>query len=147
MNFNTQSVMKAAAIGAAVNAVIGILAGVVPLAEIDAITTIVALFACCGGFLIPVATGALYGYFTPGKEEMGQAAAGGALSGLVAGLVYGVVQAIVNAVVIVVQGGDFVATLTAGANTIVGSCCGAFIFGTILGAVGGVVWSLIQKDK
>jgi hypothetical protein len=144
-NINTQSVIKAGAVGAAINIVLGLL-GLAPLlVEELAILTVPLL--CCGALLIPVLSGALYGYFTPGRETTGQAALGGALAGVAAGLMYGVFNAIANAVFILTEGGNFGDALGASAGTIVGACCGAILFGALLGAVGGAIWMATQGNK
>jgi hypothetical protein len=147
MNINTQSVLKAAGIGAGINAIIGIISGASSLLGVDAVTILVGLLACCGGILVPLLTGALYGYFTPGKETLGEGAAGGAISGMVAGLIYGLVSGVITAVVSLVQGVSFDVLLANTGGTILGACCGALIFGSILGAIGGAVWTAVQGNK
>jgi hypothetical protein len=147
VNINTQSVLKAAGIGAGINAIIGVISGASNFLGMDFVTTLVWLFACCGGALIPILTGALYGYFTPGKETMGEAAAGGAISGMVAGLVYGMVNGAITAVVSLVQGISFDIVIGAVGATLFAACCGALIFGSLLGALGGVIWTAVQGDK
>ncbi|MBP8000498.1 MAG: hypothetical protein KA314_15330 [Chloroflexi bacterium] len=69
MNMNMQSVLKAAAIGAIVNGILAVLGNGLTYA-LPAVGIISSIFLCCGGFLIPVATGALYGFFTPGRETL-----------------------------------------------------------------------------
>ncbi len=151
MNFNTQSVIKAAIIGAVINSIIGILSGAALLLPTSAIGgalgIITGLLACCGWAAIPVGTGALYGYFTPGKETLGQAAGGGAVSGVVAGLLYGVVNAVVQGGVLAYQSSDIATALTGSAGALIGGCCGAFIVGGILGAIGGAIWTAVQGNK
>ena len=146
MNMNMQSVMKAAAIGAIVNGILAILGnGVVyALPEAEIISSV---FLCCGGILIPVATGALYGFFTPGKETLQQGAIGGGVSGVVAGIAYGVLNSIMILVLALVNGADIADAFAASTGTLIGGCCGAVIFGFILGAVGGAIWTAVQKDK
>ncbi len=68
-NMNMQSVMKAAAVGAIINGILAVVGGGATYA-LPAVGFLTALFSCCGWFLIPVAIGALYGYFTPGKENI-----------------------------------------------------------------------------
>jgi hypothetical protein len=145
MNVNTQSVIKAGGVGAAINVILGLLSAVTLfIPEVGLLTW---PFLCCGGVLIPVLAGALYGRFTPGRETMGESAAGGALSGFAAGLMYGVFSGIASAVYTVVQGGEIVDALSATAGSLVGSCCGAIIFGSLLGAVGGAIWNATQGNK
>lgn len=145
MNMNMQSVMKAAAIGAIVNAIMAILSGGIAYAA-PTVGAVTAIFFCCGGILIPVATGALYGYFTPGKETLQQSAMGGAVSGLVAGVAYGVINSLITLVISLVNGVDIADALAGSTATLIGGCCGAIIFGLILGAIGGAVWTAVQKN-
>jgi hypothetical protein len=146
-NLNTQSVIKAAAIGAGINVFVGLLRLLELIPGIgDVLAVLNFVLFCCGGLLIPILTGALYGYFTPGKETLGQSALGGAVSGIVAGLIYGVVNSIVTAGVIAWNSGDIADALASSAGTLIGSCCGAFIGGAILGAIGGAIWTAVQKD-
>lgn len=147
-NMNMQSVLKAAAIGAIVNIVMGIISGLVLLVSESAGQTIQwVTSACCGWLLIPLVAGVLYGYFTPGKETVGQAAGGGAISGLVAGIAFGVTQGIINVILDVAWYGlDFGTALSGGVGTIVSFCCAAIIVGSILGAIGGAIWTAVQKN-
>ena len=94
-NLNTQSIMKAGLAGAGVNIIVALL-GFGALFLPPSVAIAGGLIACCGWALIPVGTGALYGYFTPGRETIGQAAIGGAISGIVAGLVYGIFNALLQ---------------------------------------------------
>ncbi len=146
MNVNMQSVIKAAAVGAIVNGILAVLGGGLTYA-LPAVGFITALFSCCGWVLIPVAVGALYGYFTPGKENMQQAAIGGAISGAVSGIAYGIISAIMVIILLVVGGAEITDALTSGGVTGIGSCCAALFAGLILGAIGGAVWTAVQKDK
>jgi hypothetical protein len=147
VNINSASVLKAALIGAAINAVIGITSGAATFLGIAAVDTIVTVLACCGGLLIPVLTGALYGYFTPGRETLTESAAGGALAGLVAGMVYGVINGFSNAVFSVIRGVPFEVVMGETGFSLVAACCGAVIFGSLLGAIGGAVWTAVQGEK
>lgn len=144
-NMNMQSVMKAAAIGAIVNGIIAVLGGGIAYAA-PSLVAITWVFLCCGGFLIPVATGALYGFFTPGKETLQQGAIGGAVSGLVAGIAYGILNSIMTLVISLINGVDIADALAGSTASLVGGCCGAIIFGLILGAIGGAVWTAVQKN-
>jgi hypothetical protein len=147
VNINSASVLKAALIGAAINAVIGITSGAATFLGITAVDSIVSILACCGGLLIPVLTGALYGYFTPGRETLGESAAGGALAGLVAGMVFGVINGFSTAVFSVIRGVAFDVVMAETGVVLLLSCCGAVIFGSLLGAIGGAVWTAVQGDK
>lgn len=147
MKISTASILKAAAIGAGINMIIGLISGGVYFLRMDIVSTLVGLLGCCGGLLIPVMTGALYGFFTPGKETLAESAAGGAISGLVAGLVYGVFNGFSSAVVLLIDGFDFAAVMAASGVSLLLSCCGAIFFGSVLGAIGGAVWTAVQGDK
>jgi hypothetical protein len=146
-NINNQSVIKAAAIGAGANAIIAIL-GLLSLVPAigPAFGILAVVLGCCGWALIPLATGALYGYFTPGKETLQQGALGGAISGVVAGLIFGVINAVVNAGVIAWDSADIGSALGGSAVSLIASCCGAFLVGGVLGAIGGAIWTAVQKD-
>jgi len=146
MNVNMQSVMKAAAIGAIVNGILAVIGGGVGYA-LPAVGFITALFSCCGWLLIPVTVGALYGYFTPGKENIQQAAIGGAISGAVSGIAYGIISAIMAIILLVVAGAEITDALINGGGAGIGYCCAAVFAGLILGAIGGAVWTAVQKDK
>ena len=149
MKFNQQSVIKAAIVGVVINTILAILTNGIVLAGLgDSVLGLVnGLLLCCAGLLVPIGVGALYGYFTPGREEMSESAAGGAVTGIVAGLAFGVVNALMTAVVALIEGFDVIDAVAGATGTIVGACCGAFIFGAILGAIGGVIWGVVQKDK
>jgi hypothetical protein len=147
VNINSASVLKAALIGAAINAVIGFTSGGATFLGIAAVQTIVSILACCGGLLIPILTGALYGYFTPGRETLAESAAGGALAGLVAGLVYGVISGFSTAVFSAIRGAPFETVMADTGVTLLLSCCAAVIFGSLLGAIGGAVWTAVQGEK
>lgn len=140
-NMNMQSVMKAAAVGAVINVIIAVIGGLIAyFVDRDTQPIVNSVFACCGGALIPIIVGALYGYLTPGKESLGQAAMGGAISGVVTGLLYSVITVVIN-VISGLLGSGF----DAGNATLWGICCGVIFFGAILGAVGGMIWTAIQK--
>lgn len=145
MTINWQSVIKAGAVGA----VLGLVAGFLNLASVlvEAIAILSGLAACCGYLLVPVVSGVLYGYFTPGEETTGQAAAGGAISGFAAGFMFGVISGVSTAVGSLVDGAEFGDVIANSAFSIVSACCGAIVAGTILGAIGGVIWLVIQNQR
>ena len=148
MNINTQSVIKAGGIGAAIAAVIGLLGGATAFISSSAVVYIAGLMSCCGWALIPAASGALYGYFTPGKETVNNGLIGGAISGIAAGMMFGIFRGIVTAAYLATRpGADVAAALGAGATSILLACCGALIVGGILGAIGGGVWVSTQGNK
>jgi hypothetical protein len=147
MNINMQSVLKAAGIGAAINAVVGIMSALPGIQGLEMLAFLVWPLYCCGFLLIPITTGALYGYFTPGKETMGEAAGGGAISGMVAGLIYGLFSGALQIVVGLINGWDFEIIMTNAGGAVLGGCCIAIFLGSVLGAIGGVIWTAVQGDK
>ena len=83
-----------------------------------------------------------------GRERAVRSTAiGGAISGFAAGLMYGIFSSLATAVYSIVEFGDIGAALTGSTTTLITSCCGAIIFGSILGAVGGAVWVATQGNK
>ena len=144
-SMNMQSVMKAAAVGAVVNAIMAILGNGIAYAA-PTVAAITWVFFCCGGILISIAIGVLYGYFILGKEILQQSAMGGAVSGLVAGIAYGILNSIMTLVISLVNGVDIADALAGSTASLIGGCCGAVIFGLILGAIGGAVWTAVQKN-
>lgn len=137
---NIPSVMKAGAIGAGIAIVAGLL-GYIPV-----LGDFVGFCLLCGGFLIPIASGMLYGYFAPGKEETAQSAIGGALSGGAAGLLLGIFTGINTAALGAVtdSGVGLGDALAGGTITALLCACGFGIAGLVLGAIGGVIWPLVQ---
>ena len=126
-----QSALKAGAIAAGVAIVINI------LALIPFIGGFFSFISICGGIFIPIAGGMMYGYFAEGKEDTQTAAIGGAIAGGASGLIF----AILGAVLGTVSDG-----LAAGIATgLISSIC-LGLFGFALGALGGVLWPLIQDN-
>jgi hypothetical protein len=144
-NVNMQSVIKAGAIGAVINIVLGLLS--FATLAIPALNVATAVLACCGGLLIPVIAGALYGYFTPGRETPGQAAIGGAIAGFAAGLMYGIFNGLATAAYNIYNGVEIADAVLGSTTQIFGYCCGAILFGSLLGAVGGAIWAATQGNK
>jgi len=134
------SVVKAGGIGAGIAIVAGLL-GYIPF-----LGGFVALCMLCGGFLIPIASGVLYGYFAPGEETISQSAIGGALSGGAAGVLLGIFTGInTSAMSAISDAGVGVGdALAGGAITAVLCACGFGIAGLVLGAIGGAVWPAVQ---
>jgi hypothetical protein len=107
---------------------------------------IIGFIFICGGFLIPIVAGIGYGYLAPGKEEMSQSAIGGALaggaSGFLLGILFGISAAISGAVT------EGLGEALAGGTVVTLLCvCGLGIGGLIFGAIGGVIWPLIQGSN
>ncbi len=100
-----------------------------------------------GAVLIPFGAGMYYSYLAPGEEQMGQSVVGGALSGLVAGLILGIAFGInafmLGAVSTGILGYAVVGSI--GVTILTAAILG--LFGTIMGAIGGVLWQLFHKPE
>lgn len=100
----------------------------------------------CGGFLIPIAAGIGYGYFAPGEEDMATSALGGALSGGAGGLLLGILSGISAGVSGAVSDG-LGGALAGGTAATLFAVCGLGFAGLLFGAIGGVIWPTIQKNR
>lgn len=138
MNIHMGSVIKSGGLAAVLAIVLGLLSFIPVLGDI------IGFVFLCGGFLIPIAAGIGYGYFAPGKEEIKDSAVGGALAGGASGLLLGIffgISATVNTAV-----SDSLGNALAGGAIVTLLCvCGLGIAGLIFGAIGGVIWPLIQR--
>ncbi len=138
-NIDMQSILKAGGIGAGVAILLGI------FSLIPVIGPVFGVVFLCGGFLIPIAAGMLYGYFAPGQEDTATAAIGGALAGGASGILLAVFSAISGGISSGLQEGI-------GAGLAGGAISGVFaalcfgILGFVLGAVGGLIWPFVQKQ-
>ena len=146
MNIHTPSVVKSGGIAAATSLVLGLLSAI-PL-----LGCLVWPLACLGWFLIPTGAGLGYGYLAPGKEDLAQSALGGALAGGFGGLVYGLISGIMAAITnagmtAFLEQEGLVATASGGIVSFLLSLCGPLIGGLIFGAIGGVIWPLIQERQ
>lgn len=138
-NLDMQSVLKAGGASAGVAILLGI------LSLIPFVGPFIAICFLCGGILIPVGGGMLYGYFAPGQEDTATSAIGGALAGGVGGILLAVFSAISGAITTGLQeglGGGLAAGIGSG---IVGALC-LGIAGFVLGAIGGLIWPLVQNQ-
>ncbi|MCP4424760.1 MAG: hypothetical protein GY803_09730 [Chloroflexi bacterium] len=138
-NLHMPSVLKAAGISAGVAVLLGL------LSLIPVVGGFIAICFLCGGILIPVAAGMLYGYFAPGEEDTQTAAIGGALAGGAGGILLAVFSAISGGVSAGLQegiGGGLAAGAMGGVMTAL--CFG--VFGFILGGIGGVIWPTVQNQ-
>lgn len=146
MNINTGSVVKAGGIAAAIGLVLAVLGG------IPFLNCLVLPLLCIGAVLLPIGAGMGYGYFTPGREEMSQSALGGALAGAFGGLAYGLGTGIMGLItnagatafledadIAVSAGGSVVGLLL--------STCLSVVVGLVLGAIGGLLWPMFQREK
>lgn len=138
--------MKAGGIAAAIGLVLAILGG------IPFLNCLVLPLLCIGAVLLPIGAGMGYGYFTPGREEMSQSALGGALAGAFGGLAYGLGTGIMGLItnagatafledadIAVSAGGSVVGLLL--------STCLSVVVGLVLGAIGGLLWPMFQREK
>ena len=146
MNIHTPSVVKSGGIAAATSLILALLSAI-PL-----LGCLVWPLACLGWFLIPAGAGLGYGYLAPGKEDLAQSALGGALAGGFGGLVYGLISGILAAVTnagmaAFIEQTDIVATASGGIFSFFFSLCPPIIGGLIFGAIGGVIWPLVQERQ
>ena len=141
MNIHFPSVLKSGGIAAVVAVVLGI------LSLIPFVGPFVGLCYCLGGFLIPVAAGLGYGYLAPGDEDYGESAVGGALSGGAAGILYGLLFGFGTLIITAISGGGIGEAVASGVLTTIFSACGFTFAGIIFGALGGVLWPLIQGQR
>ena len=137
-NIDFPSVLKAGGAAAGVAILLSV------LSLIPVIGPIIGICFLCGGVLIPIGAGMLYGYFAPGQEDTTTAAIGGALAGGAGGILMAIFSAISSSVVTGLQEGVG-SGLTAGLGSgiFVSICFG--IMGFILDAVGGLIWPMVQK--
>lgn len=138
-NIDMQSVLKAGGIAAGVAILLSV------LSLIPVVGPFIAICFLCGGVLIPIGAGMLYGYFAPGLEDTGTAAIGGALAGGAGGILLAIFSAISGSVMTGLQegvGNGLAAGL--GSGIVVSICFG--IMGFVLGAVGGLIWPLVQNQ-
>ncbi|MCP5099559.1 MAG: hypothetical protein GY943_28730, partial [Chloroflexi bacterium] len=138
-NLDMQSVLKAGGASAGIAVILSL------LSMIPVVGQFVAICFLCGGILIPVVGGMLYGYFAPGEEDTQTAAVGGALAGGVGGIILAIFSAITGAVSTGLAEG-------VGSGLAAGAMGGVFtalcfgIMGFVLGAIGGLLWPLVQKQ-
>lgn len=161
MKLNNKALMTAGGIGAVVQIVLSICGGSIafaPLALDDPATigslAIVATVAACCGWIINLAIGFSYVYFAAredGSVQIGDGAAGGAISTAVAALIGGLLSACLSLVApfAISQGNVDVATaITASLGGVAGAICGGLIGGAIVGAIGGLIGAFtIGKPK
>jgi hypothetical protein len=98
-----------------------------------------------GIVLIPFGAGMYYGYLAPGEESMGQSVIGGALSGLVAGVILGIALGINAFMLAGISTGILGYAIMGGIGATVLSAVIIGIFAAIMGAIGGVLWQVVQK--
>ena len=143
MKFNQPIAIKAGLIGAAAGFVVAL------LGRIPFIGCIIAPL----GWVVAVATGALYVYYA-GKVEISEGAVGGGIAGGIAGLVNALISGVLSLLFGAVQatsslfGGGEVGEAALGAGisfvaVIIAIIVGA-IAGAVLGAIGGGVYAAIK---
>ena len=141
-----KSILKAAAVGGIVNTLIAIVSGASNLIESD-LPNLIWFTLCCGAILVPVGSGLFYGRFAARRESMGNAALGGGLAGVASGVIFGLANLLVTLSVGLFESKTLDEIVTASTTVVLSACCGAFVFGALLGALGGVGWSLIQGES
>jgi len=125
-----QSALKAGAMAAGVSVVLSL------LSFIPFVGGLFAIISICGAVLIPIGGGMAYGYLAEGKEDTQTAAIGGAIAGGIGGVIMAIMGAIISS--ILGLGGGI-------GGGIAGSICSG-LFGFALGALGGVIWPMIQDN-
>lgn len=138
-NLHMPSVLKAGGITAGIAVLLGV------LSFIPFIGPFIALCFLCGGILIPVAAGMLYGYFAPGLEDTATAAVGGALAGGVGGIILAVFSSVSGAITAGMQEGIGGGLAAGAVSGIFGALC-LGLAGFVLGAIGGLIWPLVQNQ-
>lgn len=146
MNISTQSVVKAG--GAA--ALVGLILGV--LSSIPVLNCLFAPLLCVGGLLLPLGAGLGYGYWAPGKEELTESAIGGALAGGFGGFVYGLVTGLVSmatdaGAAAFLEGSGVAVAARSGIGIFLVSLCLPIVGGLVFGAIGGILWPLVQGSR
>lgn len=96
--------------------------------------------------LIPLGAGMYYGYLAPGEEQTGQSVLGGALSGLVAGIILGIAFG-VNAFMLGTASNILGYAITSSIMVTIVTAVVFGLFGAIIGAIGGLLWQLVQKQS
>lgn len=146
MRIDTGSVVKAGGIAAAIGLLLAVLGG------ISFLNCLVFPLLCIGAFLLPVGAGLGYGYFAPGREDMGQSALGGALAGGFGGLAYGLGTGVMNFITnagaaAMLEDADIAVGVSGGIISFLASLCIPIVTGFILGALGGIIWPLVQGNR
>lgn len=143
MKIDTQVALKAGVIGAVAGIVFAVLANAIPF---------LICIVCWVGPVIGLVTGALYVHFT-NRTDLGEGAAGGALSGAIGGAGSGIVNAIFSLIGgasgagFSLLGGEGEAAAAAAGGGIVGAISaifGGIVGGAVLGAIGGLVYAAIK---
>lgn len=146
MNIDTSSVVKAGGIAAAIGVVLAILGGI-PL-----LNCLFFPLLCLGAVLLPIGAGVGYGYYAPGKEDLGQSALGGALAGGFGGFAYGLATGLMSlvtnaGVAAFLEDADIAVGAGGTAASFLGSLCIPIVTGLVLGAIGGLIWPIIQGNR
>ncbi|MCA9986281.1 MAG: hypothetical protein KDE59_32125, partial [Anaerolineales bacterium] len=69
------------------------------------------------------------------------------LAGVATGIIFGFINSLVIFAVGLYNEASFETIMSSSTSAILTACCSAFIFGALLGALGGVGWSLIQGES
>ena len=146
MNIDTGSVVKAGGIAAAAGLVLAVL-GAIPF-----LNCLIFPLLCIGAFLLPIGAGLGYGYFAPGREDLGTSAIGGALAGGFGGFAYGLISGLLGLVTnagaaAMLEDSNIVVGAGGTAISFLGALCIPIVTGLVLGAIGGLLWPLIQGNK
>jgi hypothetical protein len=99
-----------------------------------------------GVVVIPLGAGLYYGYLAPGEETFTQSTIGGALSGLVAGIILGIAVG-VNAFMLAAASTGILGYAVKGSIGVTILSATIFgVFAAIVGAIGGMLWQIVQKQ-
>jgi hypothetical protein len=139
------AVLKAGLAGDVLGIILGLLTAIPTfLRDGEALSGVL---LCCGGALLPLLAGTLYGYFAPGDETPSQGAMGGALAGFAAGALYALFQSLIAIVDVAFTGDPVADLLRTGEISPLAACCLTLLVGPLLGALGGAIWVSRQNRR
>lgn len=105
-----------------------------------------AIVLVTGALIIPLCTGIYYGRLAPGEETLLQSIIGGALSGLVGGIILGIAFGL-NAFMLNLASGILGYAIASSIGVTILATAILGLFGLLLGALGGIIWQLIQRPE
>ena len=106
---------------------------------------LITVLVLAGAVIIPLGAGLGYGYLAPGEETMAQSTVGGALSGLVAGIILGIAVGINAFMLAGLSTGLLGYAIVGGVGVTIVVAVIFGLFAAIMGAIGGVLWQIVQK--
>ena len=105
---------------------------------------IIMVLMLSGIVVIPFGAGMYYGYLAPGEETMGQSVIGGALSGFVSGIILGIALGINAFMLAGISTRILGDAITASLVVTIASAVIIGVFAAIMGAIGGILWQVVQ---